>query len=113
MLQNLIGNALKYRRRDEAPVVRLNSTRAGGRHWKITVADNGIGFNDQYAEKIFKMFERLHGKTEYKGSGIGLAICRKIAERHGGTIAAVGGVGKGATFTITLPVTQVTPGQFT
>jgi light-regulated signal transduction histidine kinase (bacteriophytochrome) len=113
LLQNLIGNALKYRRRDEAPVVRLNSSRAGGRHWKITVADNGIGFNDQYAEKIFKMFERLHGKTEYKGSGIGLAICRKIAERHGGTIAAVSGAGKGATFTITLPGTQVTPGQFT
>ncbi len=113
LLQNLIGNALKYRRKDETPVVRLNSSRVGNRYWKITVADNGIGFNDQYAEKIFKMFERLHGKTEYKGSGIGLAICRKIVERHGGTIAAVGGVGKGATFTITLPVTQVTPGQFT
>ncbi len=113
LLQNLLANALKYRRKDEAPVVRLSSARASGRHWKITVADNGIGFNDQYAEKIFKMFERLHGKTEYKGSGIGLAICRKIAERHGGTISAAGGVGKGATFTITLPVTQVTPGQFT
>ena len=113
LLQNLIGNALKYRRKDETPVVRLNGSRVSDRHWKITVEDNGIGFNDHYAEKIFKMFERLHGKTEYKGSGIGLAICRKIAERHGGTIAAAGGVGKGATFTITLPVTQVTPGQFT
>jgi PAS domain S-box-containing protein len=112
LLQNLLGNAIKYRRKGEAPVVRLNSARGSGRHWNITVEDNGIGFNDQYAEKIFKMFERLHGKTEYEGSGIGLAICRKIAERHGGTIAAAGGVGKGATFTVTLPVTQATPGQF-
>jgi len=75
------------------------------------VADNGIGFNDAYAEKIFKMFERLHGKGEYKGSGIGLAICKMIAERHSGTIAAKGAAGLGATFTITLPARQGTPGQ--
>ena len=111
LLQNLLGNALKYRKKDEPPVVRLTGSLAGNRHWRITVADNGIGFNDLYAEKIFKMFERLHGKGEYKGSGIGLAICRKIAERHGGTIAATGATGKGATFTITLPARQVTSGQ--
>ena len=112
LLQNLLGNALKYRKKDEPPVVRLSGSPAADRQWRIMVADNGIGFNDVYAEKIFKMFERLHGKGEYKGSGIGLAICRKIAERHGGTIAATGAMGKGATFTITLPVKQVTSGHF-
>ncbi len=74
------------------------------------MADNGIGFNDKYAEQIFKMFERLHGRAEYDGSGIGLAICRKIVERHGGTIAAKSAVGSGATFTITLPITQANTG---
>jgi signal transduction histidine kinase len=112
LLQNLLGNALKYRRKDQPPVVRLSAARAGSRHYEITVADNGIGFNNQYAEKIFKMFERLHGRTEYAGSGIGLAICRKIVERHGGTIAAAGTAGQGATFTITLPIAQTIPGHF-
>lgn len=112
LLQNLLGNAIKYRRADVPPVVRLGSFRAGAQHYAITISDNGIGFGDQYAEKIFKMFERLHGRTEYAGSGIGLAICRKIVERHAGTIAATGIAGQGATFTVTLPVTQVTPGQF-
>ncbi len=111
LLQNLVGNAIKYRKKDEPPVVRLSGTQAGNRYWRIMVADNGIGFNELYAEKIFKMFERLHGKGEYKGSGIGLAICRKIAERHGGTIAATSAMGKGATFTITLPARQATSGQ--
>lgn len=111
LLQNLVGNAIKYRKKEEPPVVRLSGSLAGGRQWRITVTDNGIGFNELYAEKIFKMFERLHGKGEYKGSGIGLAICRKIAERHGGTIAATGTIGKGATFTITLPAKQATSGQ--
>jgi signal transduction histidine kinase len=110
LLQNLLSNAIKYRRKDVPPVVRLASSRTGSRVCTITVADNGIGFNDQYAEKIFKMFERLHGKMEYGGSGIGLAICRRIVERHGGTIAATSTLGEGATFTVTLPVTQVTSG---
>jgi signal transduction histidine kinase len=112
LLQNLLGNALKYRKKDEPPVVRVSGSVAGGRHWRIMVADNGIGFNNVYAEKIFKMFERLHGKGEYKGSGIGLAICRKIAERHGGTIAATGTSGQGAVFTVTLPATQSKSGQY-
>jgi signal transduction histidine kinase len=110
LLQNLLGNALKYRKKEEPPVVFLNGARFDNRYWTITVRDNGIGFNDQYAEKIFKMFERLHGRMEYTGSGIGLAICRKIVERHNGTIAAKGTPGQGATFTVTLPVAQVTSG---
>lgn len=112
LLQNLIGNALKYRRKDESPVVKLSSSHPIARQLTITVRDNGIGFNDQYAEKIFKMFERLHGRMEYEGSGIGLAICRKIVERHGGTITASSSVGKGATFNVTLPITQATAGHF-
>lgn len=110
LLQNLISNAIKYRRLDTPPVVRVNSAAVERQRCTITVADNGIGFHQEYAEKIFKMFERLHGRGVYEGSGIGLAICRKIVERHGGTIAATSSAGEGATFTITLPVTQDTAG---
>ena len=110
LLQNLLSNAIKYRRKDTPPVVTLRCTFPGGHRCTITVADNGIGFNDQYAEKIFKMFERLHGRMDYDGSGIGLAICRKIVERHRGTIAATSTVGQGATFSVTLPVTHAHAG---
>lgn len=110
LLQNLLGNALKYRRKDTPPVVRLSASSPGGPQCTITVADNGIGFNEKHAGKIFRMFVRLHGRAEYDGSGIGLAICRKIVERHGGTIAAAGTPGRGATLTVTLPVTQAAIG---
>ena len=110
LIQNLLSNALKYRRKEVPPVVQLSCTLTGGNDCTITVTDNGIGFNEQYAEKIFRMFERLHGRAEYEGAGIGLAICRKIVERHGGTIAASSIAGQGATFTVTLPVTQVPTG---
>jgi signal transduction histidine kinase len=112
LLQNLLGNALKYRQKDTPPVVRLGGSRLppGGQHCTITVSDNGIGFNEKHAGKIFRMFVRLHGRDEYPGSGIGLAICRKIVERHGGTIAATSAPGGGATFTVTLPVTQAAMG---
>ncbi len=106
LLQNLIGNAIKYRRTGVAPVVRLDATPDAHEWCVLTVVDNGIGFNQEYAEKIFKMFERLHGRGVYEGSGIGLAICRKIVERHRGTIVATSIAGEGSTFTITLPVTQ-------
>jgi PAS domain S-box-containing protein len=109
LLQNLIGNSLKYRRSDAAPVVRVGSSRAHADHWSITVADNGIGFYDRYAERIFRMFERLHGRREYKGSGIGLAICKKIVERHNGTISAKSLVGHGSTFTVVLPAKHSVP----
>jgi signal transduction histidine kinase len=110
LLQNLVGNALKYRQKDVPPVVRLSDSSPGGQHCTIAVTDNGIGFNQDHAEKIFRMFERLHGRAQYEGSGIGLAICRKIVERHGGSIAATSTVGQGATFTVILPVTQVATG---
>jgi PAS domain S-box-containing protein len=106
LLQNLFGNAIKYRRKDQPPVVRVTSSRIDDDNCAIVVADNGIGFNDVHAEKIFRMFERLHGRGVYEGSGIGLAMCRKIVERHSGTISATSTNGQGATFTITLPVTQ-------
>jgi signal transduction histidine kinase len=112
LLQNLLGNAIKYRRKDAPPVVRLTCSSApvGGPDCTITVTDNGIGFNEKHAAKIFGMFVRLHGRAEYEGSGIGLAICRKIVERHGGTIAATSTACQGATFTVTLPVTQAAKG---
>lgn len=108
LLQNLLGNALKFRKKDQPLLVQLACSSNGGYHCTLTVTDNGIGFSEEYAEKIFKMFERLHGRMKYEGSGIGLAICRKIVERHGGTIAATSTAGRGATFTVTLPVTQAT-----
>lgn len=110
LLQNLLGNALKYRRMDKPPVVKITSSTLGPQLCTIIVTDNGIGFNEEHAERIFRMFERLHGRAQYEGSGIGLAICRKIVERHGGTIAATSSAGQGATFTVTLPVTQVLTG---
>lgn len=75
------------------------------REWcEIEVRDNGIGFEEDYAERIFGIFQRLHGREAYEGTGIGLAICRKIAERHGGTLNATGTPGAGSTFTLTLPL---------
>ena len=111
LLANLVGNALKYRTNDEAPIVEITSTKPSNGHrgnglYQISIQDNGIGFEQEYAEQIFQMFERLHGRTDYPGTGIGLAISRKIVERHGGTITATGTPGVGSTFTITLPATQ-------
>ena len=77
--------------------------------YRITVRDNGIGFDEKYRDRIFNVFQRLHGRDEYEGTGVGLAICRKIAERHGGTIAAHGRVGEGATFVVTLPARHFNP----
>jgi PAS domain S-box-containing protein len=108
LLQNLLGNALKYRRQNEAPLVRITASMVDDVYCTITVADNGIGFSEAHMEKMFRMFERLHNRSQYEGSGIGLAICRKIVERHSGTISATSTNGQGATFTVTLPVTQST-----
>ncbi|MEQ1855715.1 MAG: ATP-binding protein [Longimicrobiales bacterium] len=109
LLQNLLGNALKFRRQGEPLVVQLTCTN-GGPHSVLTVADNGIGFGAEYAEKIFEMFQRLHNRKDYPGSGIGLAICRAIVERHRGTIVATSKAGQGSTFTVTLPASRATSG---
>jgi light-regulated signal transduction histidine kinase (bacteriophytochrome) len=103
LFQNLIGNGLKYRRELE-PVVRVYSrSTTSSPLWKIHVEDNGIGFDEGYLDKIFKPFERLHGKSApYPGTGIGLAICRRIVERHGGSITAESRPGKGSTFIVKL-----------
>ena len=105
LLQNLAANALKFHRPDVPPRVDVQGAIEDG-FCRITVTDNGIGFDEKYAERIFTMFERLHSREKYEGTGIGLAICRKIAERHGGEIRARGVPGEGATFTVTLPVRQ-------
>jgi PAS domain S-box-containing protein len=112
LFQNLLGNALKFHRPGVAPVVEIRSEIVTGDpqfpapFCRITFKDNGIGFDIKYSEQIFKAFERLHSQHEYPGSGIGLSICRKIVERHGGTISAEGELGKGATFTVILPLRQ-------
>jgi light-regulated signal transduction histidine kinase (bacteriophytochrome) len=107
LFQNLIGNALKYHAPGIAPVISVRAAIEGQR-CSITVSDNGIGFEQHYAEQIFGVFVRLHGRSsEYEGSGIGLSVCRKIVERHGGTIAARSEPGKGTTFTAVLPIIQV------
>jgi signal transduction histidine kinase len=103
LMQNLISNALKFHRDGVPPEVAVSATVDEGRV-ELTVRDNGIGFEPQYAARIFRVFERLHGRSEYPGTGIGLALCRKIAERHGGTALADATPGVGATFTVILPV---------
>lgn len=105
LFQNLIGNALKFRRDGVTPHVRVGAV-VDAHVAELTVADNGIGFDVQYATRIFRAFERLHGTRAYPGTGIGLALCRKIVERHNGTITAAGEVEAGATFTFRLPVEQ-------
>ena len=112
LFQNLIGNALKFHKRDSPPQVRIFCE---GQHpmpkassdsnplYCIGVQDNGIGFDQQYADRIFGVFQRLHGHDEYEGTGIGLSICKKVVERHGGTISATSSLGNGTTFWITLP----------
>jgi PAS domain S-box-containing protein len=107
LLQNLIGKALKFHRPGVPPIVCVSSrTLPDGDRVEIRVQDNGLGFEQQYAERIFGMFQRLHGRSEFEGTGIGLAICRKIVERHNGTIVASGVPGAGALFTVTLPHRQ-------
>lgn len=119
LFQNLIGNALKYHRKDVHPIVDIqaqypngikqgrNLTSHGNGFCQITVTDNGIGFNEKYAEFIFGMFQRLHRRDEYEGTGVGLSICRKIVERHGGSITAKSTPGEGTKFIIVLPIHQL------
>ncbi len=107
LFQNLIGNALKFHKPGEAPVVQIGVESAlmadGAKAWKFRISDNGIGFEQKYADRIFSPFQRLHGREQYAGTGIGLAIVRRIIERHGGTVDAVSSPGEGAVFTLVLP----------
>jgi signal transduction histidine kinase len=105
LMQNLISNAIKFRRPGVVPEVSIDAEIVSS-DAQITVRDNGIGFEDRYSRRIFRVFERLHGRNEYPGTGIGLALCRKIAERHGGTVVAESEPGVGSTFTVTLPLHQ-------
>jgi PAS domain S-box-containing protein len=112
LLQNLISNALKFHKPGQAPHVTiegklLNDDKETNALCQISVADDGIGFDEKYLDRIFAIFQRLHARNEYDGTGIGLAVCRKIVERHGGTLTARSSSGQGATFIVTLPVKQV------
>ncbi len=123
LFQNLLSNALKFRQTSAlglavAPLVRISNklimatdlppsvspTRTAGAYYRISVVDNGIGFEEKYADRIFQVFQRLHSKNDYAGTGIGLAICEKVVSNHGGAIAAHSQLGQGATFNVYLPV---------
>jgi PAS domain S-box-containing protein len=103
VFENLLSNALKFRRREVAPVITVYSHRHPSGEWEVRVSDNGIGFDEQYKERIFAVFQRLHSREEYEGTGIGLAIVRRIIEGHSGSIEAVSRPDEGATFFFTLP----------
>jgi PAS domain S-box-containing protein len=109
LLQNLLSNALKFRSPERPPVVKVSATPVtleGAPGWELRIEDNGIGFEAKYAEKIFGPFQRLHGRQDYEGTGIGLAIVRRIVERHRGTVRAEGRPGDGAAFILLLPARQ-------
>jgi signal transduction histidine kinase len=120
LLQNLVSNALKFHRPGIRPTVRIRAElveggqprfrgeSVNGRRCLIAVEDNGIGFDPKYAERIFSAFERLHSRSDYEGTGIGLSIARKIAWRHGGELTATSTPGQGSTFTLTLPLAEPT-----
>lgn len=117
LFQNLLSNALKFRKPGVAALVRVSAqevaagqlppsvkpTRTARSYYRINVTDNGIGFDDKYVDRIFQVFQRLHGKNQYAGTGIGLAICEKVAANHGGAISAISQPGQGATFSVYLP----------
>lgn len=107
LLQNLISNAIKFSRQDEQPIVTVRSQieeNGQSQHCRLEVIDNGIGFDEKYLDRIFSPFQRLHGRSMYEGTGMGLAICRRIVERHKGTITAESQGREGSRFLVTLPV---------
>jgi signal transduction histidine kinase len=115
LFHNLIGNALKYCKKDVEPVIKITSDISGNvngkagkessqKYCRIFVEDNGIGFDQKYAEEIFGMFKRLHHSTEFQGTGIGLALCKKIVEQHRGYISARSKINEGSTFIVSIPM---------
>jgi light-regulated signal transduction histidine kinase (bacteriophytochrome) len=104
LLQNLVGNSIKYRSK-EPPRIHVSSMTETSEH-VISVQDNGIGIDPRYSETVFKLFKRLHVREEYPGNGVGLAICRKIVERHGGRILVESSTGAGSTFRFTMPASR-------
>jgi light-regulated signal transduction histidine kinase (bacteriophytochrome) len=118
LFQNLLSNAIKFHKPDMNPEIHISShtldasmlpesvnpSRLARAYHRIDITDNGIGFNDKYAKRIFQVFQRLHGKNEYSGTGIGLAICEKVAASHGGAITASSQINIGSTFSVYLPV---------
>ncbi|HAS53159.1 MAG: hypothetical protein A2X56_08805 [Nitrospirae bacterium GWC2_57_13] len=118
LFQNLIDNAVKFHRKDDAPIVKIhsefirdnegeaNGDSGNGGFCQITIADNGVGFDEKYADRVFGVFQRLHGRSEYRGTGIGLAVCRKVVELHGGTITVKSIPGQGTAFMVLLPMRQ-------
>jgi len=117
VFQNIISNALKFSKKDERPRIKITcemvdscavnaKVNANGEFCRITIRDNGIGFDNQYAEKIFTIFQRLHTREKYEGTGIGLAITKKIIEKHNGVITATGKENEGAQFVIVIPLKQ-------
>lgn len=113
LMLNLLSNALKFQTPGTTPLIKLSATTftplSREAQCEIRVQDNGIGFDEKYLEKIFAVFQRLHGRTEYEGTGVGLAVCRRIVDRHHGSITARSEPGKGATFIVTLPIKQAAP----
>jgi len=121
LFQNLLSNALKFRRPGSVPVVRVSSqgvaapdlppsvkpARIAATYHRIDVSDNGIGFDEKYVDRIFQVFQRLHGRSEFAGTGIGLAICEKVVANHGGAITATSQSGQGATFSVYFPVQDI------
>ncbi len=120
VFQNIISNALKFSRPGKPPQIKIQSElvdeksftsppTAAGKYFRLTISDNGIGFEEQYLDKIFTLFQRLHGKDEYSGTGIGLAIVKKIVDKHNGILTARSGEGEGASFIMVLPLKQSQP----
>jgi light-regulated signal transduction histidine kinase (bacteriophytochrome) len=111
--QNLIGNAVKFARADVPPRIEIDCVRTGSVDdpvWLFTVSDNGIGIADEFVDKVFVIFQRLHGRDAYTGTGIGLALCKKIVEYHGGIIWIDTGYTDGTRFCFTLPIPKpITP----
>jgi PAS domain S-box-containing protein len=105
LFQNLIGNGIKYQN-SGVPRIHVSAARNGGKKWTFSVKDNGLGIAPQYFERIFEMFQRLHKREEFAGTGIGLAICKKIVDRHGGTISVESQPGQGSTFSFALPESE-------